>query len=88
MKCYKDFKCVGCPHYYNESIEPKSCHALDDIDFKFCIGDVVIFNGDKYLIQDINFVGGNKVTYSCLSLDNNNDWREAELDENLLEEIK
>ena len=47
MSCFRKNNCVGCQYYYNETIEPKRCHALDDADFKFDVGDVVKWAGDE-----------------------------------------
>ena len=68
MSCFKKNNCVGCEYYYNETIEPKRCHALDNVDFKFDIGDVVKWAGDEYVVEGIVIEGGGKVSYDCSSL--------------------
>ena len=83
MSCYRKNNCVGCQYYYNDTIEPKRCHALDNVDFKFDIGDIVKWAGDEYVVQDVNFEGGRKITYTCVSV--NNPEIEAVFDENVLE---
>lgn len=70
MSCFKKNNCVGCEYYYNETIEPKRCHALDNVDIRFDVGDVVKWDGDEYVVEGINIESGGKVSYDCASINN------------------